>query len=146
MKDILEKKDITVITNNTALSAFLSEYGIDVIVLGGRVAEAPYMLAGIDTVEAALRYKADKCFISTAFVSSDGQMSYTGDIFYNVHKAMLRNSAERFYLVDSEKVDRAGGKVVLGDLSLVDFVISDHVFKTETVSRYKDVEFVNVND
>lgn len=141
---ILEKKDITVITNNTALSAFLSEYGVNVIVLGGRIMEPPYMLSGIDTVETASRYKADKCFFSTAFVSGDGEMSYTGDIFFNVHMTMLRNSRESFYLVDREKVDRQGGRVVLGDLSLASYVISDHDFGEKTKLAFPKVEFIRV--
>ncbi|MBQ8849778.1 MAG: DeoR/GlpR transcriptional regulator [Clostridia bacterium] len=141
---IAEKRDITVITNNTALSAFLSELGVDVIVLGGRVMEAPYMLAGTDTVETAARYKADKCFFSTAFVSSDGEMSYTGDIFFNMHMTMLRNSEKSYYLVDKEKVDKKGSKVVLGRLSLADTVISDHTFPERTRQEYKNTEFVLV--
>ena len=139
---ILEKKNITVITNNTALSSFLSEYGIDVIVLGGRIMEPPYMLAGADTVEVASHYKADKCFFSTAFATKDGEMAYTGDIFFNLHKTMLRNSQKSFYLVDRKKVDRAGAKVVLGDFSLVDCVISDYRFPTETTARFPKTEFV----
>ena len=141
---ILEKKKITVLTNNTALSSFLSEYGIDVIVLGGRIMEPPYMLAGPDTVEAASHYKADKCFFSTAFATHDGEMAYTGDIFFNLHKTMLRDSKKSFYLVDQKKVDRAGAKVVLGDLSLVDCVISDYHFPTETTTRFPKTEFIRI--
>ena len=141
---LLDKKNITVLTNNTALSAFLSEYGIDVIVLGGRIMEPPYMLAGMDTVETVLRYKTDKCFFSTAFVTHEGEMAYTGDIFFNMHKAMMRNAKKTFYLVDHEKIDRKGAKVVLGDFSLVDCVISDHLFSAETHARYPNTEFICV--
>jgi len=138
---ILEKKNITVITNNTALSVFLAGYGIDVIVLGGRIMEPPYMLAGSDTVETAARYKADKCFFSTAFVSAGGEMTYTGDIYFSLHRTMMRNSREVYYLADSEKVDKPGGRVVLGDFSLVDGVISNYRFSDETKSRFPDVRF-----
>ena len=125
---LLEKRDLTVLTNNTALSSLLSEYGITVIVLGGRVVEAPYMLGGAEAVEAASHYRADKCFFSTAFVSPMGEMSYTGDVFFSLHRTMLRNSKESVYLVDGDKVDPSGGKVILGDLSLASTVISDHDF------------------
>ena len=142
---ILEKKNITVLTNNTALSAFLSEYGIDVVVLGGRVMEPPYMLAGHDTVETASRYKADKCFFSTASVSRGGEMAYTGDIFFTMHKTMLRNSEKSFYLVDRKKIDHPCGRVVLGDFSLVDCVISDYRFGEDTREKFPDTEFIYVN-
>ncbi len=143
---LLEKKKITVITNNTALSSFLSEYGIDVIVLGGRVMESPYMLAGKDTVETASHYKADKLFFSTAFVSSDGEMSYTSDIYFSMHRTMIRNSQKTFYLVDHEKVDRPGAKAVLGDFSLIDCVISDHTFDPSIRARFPHLEFIHPNE
>ena len=139
---LLDKKNITVLTNNTALSAFLSEYGIDVIVLGGRVMEPPYMLAGPDTVETASRYKADKCFFATASVSSEGEMAYTGDIFFTMHKTMIRNSKKTFYLVDRKKIDRPCAKVVLGDFSGVSCVISDYRFQDETRAKFPRTEFI----
>ena len=138
---LLEKKDLTVITNNIALAAFLSEYGIEVIVLGGRIAESPYMLAGNDTVETALHYRADKCFFSTAYVSPEGEMAYTGDIYSGMHKTMIRNSKRTFYLVDGEKLSQ-NGRVILGDLSLVDCVISDFHFDESLRTRYPKTEFV----
>ncbi len=139
---LLEKKDVTVITNNISLAAFLAEYGIAVTVLGGRVMEAPYMLAGTETVENAARYRAEKCFFSTAFVSREGEMSYTGDIYYSMHRTMIRNSDKSFYLVDGAKVDRAGSRVFLGDLSLVDCVISDYDFGDAVKERFEKVDFV----
>lgn len=141
---ILEKKNITVLTNNIVLSSFLSEHGIQVIVLGGRIMEPPYMLAGHDTVETASHYKADKCFFSTAFVSKKGEMAYTGDIFFTLHKTMIRNSKETFYLVDSTKVNRVGAKVVLGDFSLINCVISDYQFDEDTHNIYPNVNFIHV--
>ncbi|MBQ8357712.1 MAG: DeoR/GlpR transcriptional regulator [Clostridia bacterium] len=143
---LLEKKNITVLTNNTALSAFLAEYGIDVIVLGGRVMEPPYMLAGNETVEAASHYKADKCFFSTAFVSRGGEMAYTGDIYFSMHRTMMRNSKKVFYLADAGKLDRSGGKMVLGDFSLVDCVISDHRFEDDAGKQFPAVEYICVGE
>ena len=57
---ISQKKDVTVITNNMALAAHLSEYGIKVISTGGNVVEAPYMLGGDDAVRTVLKYNTDK--------------------------------------------------------------------------------------
>ena len=54
---------------------------------------------------------------------------------------MMRNSREVYYLADSEKVDKPGGRVVLGDFSLVDGVISNYRFSDETKSRFPDVRF-----
>lgn len=141
---LIEKKDLHVLTNNMALAIFFEEYGIDVTVLGGKIMEPPYMLAGTDTVETASRYRADKCFFSTSDVSSDGEMAYEGDIYFSMHKTMMRNSGEVFYLVDKDKVDKGGGRVLLGDFSLVDTVITDHAFDEAVKARYPRVRFVQV--
>ena len=139
---ILEKKDLTVLTNNLALSIFLSEYGIRVIVLGGEIVETPYMLSGADSIETASRYKADKFFFSTAGVSSDGEMSYTGDEFFTLHRTMLRNSKKSCFLTDKEKIDNPRAKIILGDFSLVSYVISDHLFDENVHLRFPDTEFI----
>lgn len=141
---LLDKKNVSVLTNNMALAIFLSENGKEVTVLGGQVKEAPYMLAGTDTVESAARYRADQCFFATREVSADGEMAYTDDIYFSMHRTMMRNSDKVVYLVDGEKIDRRGGRVVLGDFSLVDTVVSDYCFSTETREKYSDVEFILV--
>lgn len=142
---LLDKKDITVLTNNMALAMLLSENGIRATVLGGQILEPPYMLGGTDTVEAAARYRADKCFFSTREVSRGGEMAYTDDIYLLMHKTMMRNARQVFYLVDSDKVDRREGRVVLGDFSLVDCVISDYDFEEATKKAFPHVDFVWVD-
>jgi DeoR/GlpR family transcriptional regulator of sugar metabolism len=72
---LTEKKDLTVITNNLAIVTRLSEYNIKVICLGGKVLEPPYMLCGIETVENAMKYKADKAFFSTWAISKEGKIA-----------------------------------------------------------------------
>ena len=142
---LIAKKDIHVLTNNMALASYLSEYGVDVTVLGGKVSEPPYMLSGVETVETALRYRANKCFFSTSDVSDDGQMSYEGDIYYTMHKVMMLNSEKIFYLVDRDKVNRGGGRIILGDISLADYVITDYYFSDETKEKYPQVNFISID-
>ncbi len=141
---LTEKKDIHILTNNMALAIFLCEHGVEVTVLGGRICEPPYMLAGPETVEIAAQYRADKCFFSTSDVSSSGEMFYEGDIYFAMHRTMLKNSDHQYYLVSSEKVDRGGGRRILGDFSLVDHVITDYEFSEELKSRFPKVEFINI--
>ncbi len=143
---LTDKKGIHVLTNNMALAIFLCEHGIEVTVLGGKICEPPYMLAGNETVEIASHYRADKCFFSTSDVSSGGEMFYEGDIYFSMHRTMLKNSDHQYYLVSSEKVDRVGGKRLLGDFSLVDHVITDHEFSDDVRSRYPKVNFIKIDE
>ncbi len=142
---LIEKKDLHVLTNNMALAMFLNEYGVDVTVLGGKIMESPYMLAGTDTVETVSRYRADKCFFSTSNVTSEGEMAYEGDIYFSMHRAMMRNSDRVFYLMDKDKVDKDGGRVVLGDFTPVDFVITNYVFDKKTKEKYPHTTFVEID-
>ena len=139
---LLEKKDLRVLTHNLSLAIFLAENGVDVTVLGGKILESPYMLAGTDAVETASRYRADRCFFSTHDVTDKGQMSYTDDIYFSLHRTMMRNSDSVVYLVDSDKINRRGGKVILGDFSLVDMVISDYDFSDRVKETYPNVKFI----
>lgn len=139
---LLEKQDLHILTNNMALAILLRDYGMDVTVLGGKILEPPYMLAGTDTVETARRYKADKCFFSTSDISSGGELAYEGDIYFSMHREMIRNSRQVFYLADRDKVDKGGGRVVLGELDLVDFVISDYKFSDAVKTRFPNVTFI----
>ena len=107
--------------------------------------EEPYMLAGTDTVETASRYRADKCFFSTSHVTSEGELFYEGDIYFSMHKTMMKNSEAVFYLVDTDKVDKKGGRVLLGDLSPVHYVITNHKFPEDTKKQFCNTTFVEVD-
>lgn len=139
-KYITEKKDLTVITNNTALVTYLSEYSINVICLGGKVVEIPSMLDGAETVENAMRYRADKMFFSIGSITDDGKLG-TGDMYYLLHKAMMQNSKEVFLLIDSGKLNRQTPKFFPSD-SVPDYIISDYDFAEKTKKRLKNTKFI----
>ena len=140
---LLEIKDIRVITNNMALAVFLAEHGVAVTVLGGAVAEPPFMLDGLDAVEAASRYRADKCFLSVGALGGQGEVVGTGETYYALHQAMLRNSDRAYLLMDKEKLGHPYSRI-LCELSRFDGVISDHVFEERVKQRCPDTEFILV--
>lgn len=132
---------IKVITNNMALVGFLSEYGVDVVCLGGRIQESPSMLNGDITVMNAAAYRADKMFFSTGGVSDTGRI---GSGCYNLLcNTMAQNSDKIFFLVDHDKIN-VKTPLFLFDFSRVDYVISDYAFSAETKSKYPNTEFVFV--
>lgn len=140
---LTEKKDITVISNNMALIAYLSEYGINSICLGGSVVEAPSMLFSIDTIETAANFKADKHFFTSGGVSPDGKI-WGGDIYAMLRKVMSENSALSYYLVDHAKYEEPHGKRTWCSLSEVSGVICDFDFPEETKSKFIKTEFIVV--
>jgi len=100
---LLEKKDLTVISNNMALVSFLSEFSVNCVCLGGRVIEKPYMLCDENTVLNARRYHADKMFFSTGGVSPSGSIAFGGD-YCLLLQTMMDNSDKVFFMADKDKI------------------------------------------
>jgi len=136
---LIDKKDITVITNNIAIVGYLSEFSIKVICLGGKVTEAPSMLDGYETVENAGRYNADKMFFSTGAISSDGIIG-SGEMYDALHRTMAANSDKVYYMADHEKID-VRVPINLFTLGDIDGVVTDYIFSDEVKKRYSDTEF-----
>ncbi|MBQ8208006.1 MAG: DeoR/GlpR transcriptional regulator [Clostridia bacterium] len=140
---ITDKKDITVISNNMALIAYLSEYGVRCICLGGAVYEAPSMLCNMDTIEMASKYRADKHFFTSGGVTADGRI-IGGEAYALLRNAMTDNSEKSYFLVDHAKYEKPLGIrtwCTIGDISAV---ISDFDFPEETKEKYKSTEFITV--
>lgn len=139
---LIERKDLTIITNNIMLTVNLSKYDIKVICLGGTVVEAPCMLFGTETVENAQKYRVDKMFFATEAITSRGVIA--SGIYDLMLKAIEKNATEVFYLVDHKKIDKSFCKVY-GDLSSIDYVVSDYVFPEETVKAFSSTQFITVD-
>ena len=135
---LLEKKDLTVITNSLFLTAELAKHGIAVISLGGRVVEYPYVLDGEDTADHAMKYRVDKMFFSVYGITADGTV---GTSHYLLHRVLLKNSREAYLLTDRSKLSDSV-KIALCDFSRLTGVISDIDFPEETVRAYPDVRFL----
>lgn len=140
---LIERKSLTVITNNIILAVNLSKYDIHVICLGGSIVEPPCMLCGSETVENAQKYKVDKMFFATKAMTSEGLIA-SGEVYDLMLKTVAKNAKEVFYLVDHKKIDQPFDKIY-GDLSCADHVISDHRFPQKTVSSFTSTDFLVVD-
>ncbi len=143
-KYLTDKKNITVITNNTALTLFLNEHNIDTINLGGRIIEPPYILGGTLTEENALKYKADKMFFTSKSITPSGEISAENE-YETLRRIMRANSRECYYLAYSEKLQDNIEKMLftLSDLS---GIITDYALPKEIKSRYGDTRFIEINE
>lgn len=141
---LLNKKDITVITNNISVATFLSDYpNIKTICLGGEFIEPPYMLGGELCVKNILSYKVDKLFFSTHSINAEN-----GDIgIYNIYNlvlsVMVQNAKKIIYMADNSKIN-APYNMVPVTVDDVDVIISDYKFSDEFKKRFKNTEFVEI--
>ncbi len=139
---LLDKKNLTVITNNNALAEFLADAGVTVIILGGRIVEVPTMTDGEATVEQLLRYRAHKCFFSTSGFTENGEI-LSGATYCALHRAMLRNARESYFLADHTKIGIEGTHMIC-DFSALSGVVCDRAFSSETQARYPTTRFYAV--
>lgn len=140
---LVDKKNITVITSNIALVAYLSDFPeIKTICLGGEIFEPPAMLGGDLCVKNALEYKADKFFFSTHGINDNGELGGGGR--YNlITNVMAHNSKEVIYLVDHEKVNLPSKSVIMTADS-VDIIITDYIFDEKFKEKYNHIKFIEV--
>lgn len=143
------KERLTIITNNTFLSAMLSEMGIHVIQLGGDIREKPYITGGTLAAENAAAFMADKLFFSTGGLSADGKLITSMDYYRQMLINMMNNSKKRYFLVDSSKVGTESSEIlhptVLCDFSSIDAVISDYTFSSGLQAQFPDTEFICID-
>lgn len=140
---ISDKKDLTVITNNMALAAHLSEYGIRAVCTGGAVRESPYMLSGNDAVRTLMRYNTDKAFFSTGGITKNGFIGANSTSYNMIHETAIKNTKKSFYLIDHSKIN-IDLKYNIVHLSDIDTIISDYDFPDDTVKRCVNTTFCKV--
>ncbi len=141
-KFITSKKDITVITNNISLIAYLSQYKINCICLGGEIIEAPSMLGGNLTAENAMKYNADVCFFSTGGMSEDG-IIFGWPSYDLIHTVMIKNSKKSYYLVDHEKIGNTMPNNLVS-LDGIDGIITDYIFSDDIKKEFSKTKFIEV--
>lgn len=140
---LVNKKNITLITNNMALAAHMSEYIPRVICTGGDIVETPYMLSGVDAVSTVLRYNTDKIFFSTGGVTTDGIIKTGSDKYLQLYYCALKNAKKRYFMVDHTKLN-VDLEYNIADFSQIDAVISDCDFPDDTKKKYKNTQFCKV--
>lgn len=137
------KKNLTVITNNTAIISFLSEFeSIKTICLGGEIIEAPTMLGGELCVKNAMSYKADKLFFASNSINEKGEIGGSGayGLLINI---MAENSDKVIYLADHSKINLSFKRVIM-TADEVDTIITDFEFSDEFKEKYKNTEFITI--
>lgn len=138
---LADKKELRVITNSMRLATELAEYDIEVICLGGRIAERPHVLCGEETVENAAKYRPNKMFFSFIRVLASGHVCTNGGYQYLLYRQLLKSSRECYFLTDHSKLAEDDGRV-LCDFGELTGVISDFTFPDEIQKAYPNTRFI----
>lgn len=139
---LLNKKNITVVTNNMILASYLSENGIKVYCAGGYVHENPGVLAGEITNRTFSSFHADITFFSS--LGFDNGYIYTSNEFFlQHHSIMVENADKRVFICGSDKIGVKKNFIVC-DLDKIDYFISDGILDDNIMLKYNNTEFINV--
>lgn len=124
--EIVNRNSLTVITNNIEILCLLSNSGIKVISSGGFLSpENRSCLIGPDAHSIFENTYADIAFFSTKSLSDDGIISDCTREEVALRNSMLKNSAKKIFLCDSEKFGtRSAYKQCT--LSDIDYLISEN--------------------
>lgn len=105
--ELINKKNITVITNDINISAKLSfTKDIKVIVTGGILFPDSYMLNGMFTDEVLNSLHVHKAFIGTPAFHHDLGLTHYTEQFVSAKKAMIRSAKDVFIVADHTKIDK----------------------------------------
>lgn len=129
----------TIITNSyNILRAFESAPpSIQLICIGGRYRERSASFMGRETTETIAGYLADKAFISCNALNMEFGMMDTYERQLEVRLAMLAHAKKKYLLADHTKfVDNA--EYIIGDLSVVDAIITDSEPSSEWQAYLKE--------
>lgn len=122
---LLQKRPLTLITNNAAIiDRMKNEGGITLIALGGVYSAKFNAFLGVVTEEALSRLRADIAFLSTPAVS--GKLAYhMDDNVVRTKRAMIASAARTCLLVNHNRIGHTALHV-MADLADFDAVITDH--------------------
>ncbi len=140
--EIINRSSLTVITNNIEILCLLSNSSIKVMASGGFLSpENRSCLIGADAESIFENTYADMVFFSTKSLSDDGTISDCTREEVTLRNSMLKNSAKKIFLCDSEKF---GTRSAYKQCTLldVDYLISENDAAKKFAASYPSLKIL----
>jgi DeoR/GlpR family transcriptional regulator of sugar metabolism len=133
-------KELNVITNALNIAMILGgNPGINLMVSGGEFKAPTLSLTGDMAAASFKGIHVDKCFLATAGISPDMQLTYPSLSDLVVKSAMIRAAGKVYLLADSSKIG-ISSFASLGRLSLIDTLITDSKIKAEQIETIRELK------
>ena len=124
---LIEKKGLTIVTNNLEIASYLAQTDFQVFLSGGQLCRDTRMcLVGANAQHTFSQFHGDFAFFSTRSLSDKGVISDCNHEEIHIRSAMLQNAARRVFLCDSSKFSTISGHIQCS-LKDVDMLISEGV-------------------
>lgn len=122
------RKELKLITNNLeAAQALVTQPGIEVIVLGGRLEARNLGLSGTATQAAVEQYRADFCVFGVGGIDKEGNLLDYHENEVAVVRTMLQRARKSVLVVDHSKFGRTAS-VRIGAITNVSAIVTDKAF------------------
>ena len=124
-KELIYKKNITVITASVSASSMLSQNkDIDVVQLGGIVRESSVSVVGAFAEDMLKYFNCSLLFMGADVVDLDFGVTTTNMMEANLNRMMMSTSQQTVLLVDSSKFGKKGFSKIC-DIGEIDRIITD---------------------
>lgn len=106
-KLLIDKENLTIVTNDIKIALFLEEHSTaNIFLLGGMLRRNFHCAMGASTISQIKGLNADKAFMAVNALSAEKGFTTPSIELANVKKAMMSISATVIFLADSQKLDR----------------------------------------
>ena len=140
-ENLLNKKNITVVTTNLKLASFLSEHRINCYVCGGQVYDST-MLGGAHVSDLVNKFNYDIAFFSIGYINNIGQLGIF-EPFWDFMKSVFSRSKNNVLLCDGTKIKE--GKKYLSSIEVFDTIICDTQLPQHIKANYPNLNYVIVD-
>ena len=141
-QELINKKNITIVTNNIEILSVISQSNVTIYSSGGRISPTNKgCLIGEEAHEIFKKVHADILFFSAQGLSPDGIIYDCTLEEVAVRKTMMENTSKSAFLCDSEKFDRLSGYKQCS-LSEIDYLISEKNCRDKYKKFAENVKFV----
>lgn len=138
-KELVDKKNITVISASVSASSMLSQNkGIDVVQLGGMVRESSVSVVGSFAEDMLKYFNCSLLFMGADGVDLEFGITTTNMMEANLNRMMMSTSQQTVLLVDSTKFGKKGFSKIC-DLSEIDRIITDDAIPQMYLESFQDM-------
>ncbi|WP_088188447.1 DeoR/GlpR family DNA-binding transcription regulator [Desulfosporosinus sp. FKA] len=138
VKRLTIKKDLTVVTNDVMIAAYLANHSdFKILCTGGYVQNRTGTCMGSKSTEFLQGINGDICFVGANAIDLEKGVCTPTLEKADVKRQMLKSAATRVLVVDSSKFNKRSFSKVC-DLDDLDIIVTDINLDEETVTKIKD--------
>ncbi|MCT1926031.1 DeoR/GlpR family DNA-binding transcription regulator [Staphylococcus pasteuri] len=134
-KAILQKQNLTIITNDIHIASILRSSNHKVIVTGGTLYHNNYVLNGLITTQTLQSFNSMKAFLATPAMDALKGVTHYSEEFVDAKRQMVYQSKEVYMLTDSSKLNKVAFYQVCPTNKITTLITDNH----EDLQEYKKV-------